>query len=59
MHYLLNRRCEVLGCKNHDKVIEIAFFGGQVKRVCPQCIGKAMSACLVTPQKRPKGVQQF
>ncbi len=59
IHYRLNQRCEVLGCKNRDKVIEIAFFGGSVHRICPECIGKALATAMQTPQKRPKGTVQF
>ena len=56
MHVLLSRRCEVNGCHNRVRCIEIPFYGGQVKRMCPECVSKAAISLIQTPVvERKKG----
>ena len=50
MYVVPNRRCEVSGCTNEGNVIEIHFYIGAVKRMCPQCIGKALALAM---KRRP------
>ena len=56
MYVLLGRRCEVKDCHNKARVVEIPVYGARVLRICPECIGKALSACIQTPiVERKKG----